>query len=167
LANDNWETPQYIFDWIQSQLPFRLVLDVAASDTNHKCPFYYTKEQDGLSQDWGQKLKDLSIIYGDRIGVWCNPPYSDPAPWVAKIVNEKYYGAFLLPADTSTSWYHDYVLGKAEIRFVKGRISFDGAKKGTPKFGSMIAVYGLTIAPKVIGVKRPDDPRKQRQRAVS
>jgi phage N-6-adenine-methyltransferase len=167
LANDEWETPRYIFDWIQSQLPFRLVLDVAASDTNRKCKSYYTEKQNGLSQDWKYKLELLSLIYGNKIGVWCNPPYSDPEPWVAKICEEKCYGAFLLPADASTVWFHKGVIGKAEIRFIKGRISFDGAKKGSPKFGSMIAVYGLTIAPKVIGVKRPDDPRKQRQRAVS
>jgi phage N-6-adenine-methyltransferase len=163
LANDNWETPQYIFDWIQSQLPFRLVLDVAASDTNHKCPFYYTKEQNGLSQDWGQKLELLSLIYGNKIGVWCNPPYSDPAPWVAKICEEKCYGAFLLPVDISTVWFHKWVIGMAEIRFVRGRISFDGAKKGSPKFGSMIAVYGPDIEPKAISVRRPDDPRKQKR----
>jgi hypothetical protein len=57
------------------------------------------------------------------------------------------------------------VIGRTEIRFVKGRISFDGAKKGSPKFGSMIVIYGPDIEPKAISVWRPDDPRKQRKAA--
>jgi phage N-6-adenine-methyltransferase len=130
LANDEWRTPLYIYNWIKEQLPFIPLLDVAASDINHKCPFYYTKDQDGLSQRWDLRLKDLSIIYGERIGVWCNPPYSDPAPWVEMICDEGFYGAFLLPVDVSTSWYHDFVLGKAEIWHIRGRINFDNTEPG-------------------------------------
>ena len=30
----------------------------------------------------------------------------------------------LLPARTDTRWFHDYILGKAEVRFVRGRLKF-------------------------------------------
>lgn len=54
------------------QKRFRFTLDVAASAENTKLTNYYTKQDNGLAQDWS----------GYR--VYCNPPYSDIAPWVRK-----------------------------------------------------------------------------------
>lgn len=48
---DYWETPQWLFDSLNEKYHF--TLDSAASDENHKCSKYFTKEDDGLSQDWG------------------------------------------------------------------------------------------------------------------
>lgn len=48
---DDWETPQSLFDKLNEH--FHFTLDAAASDSNHKLPRYYTKETDGLIQDWG------------------------------------------------------------------------------------------------------------------
>jgi len=59
-AKDDWETPQIFFDNLNSEFGF--TLDSAASDTNHKCDRYYTKENDGLSQEWDDST-------------YCNPPY--------------------------------------------------------------------------------------------
>ena len=57
---DEWPTPDYIFDELNKEFNFNL--DVCATDHNHKCDQYFTKEIDGLSQDWK--------------GVcWMNPPY--------------------------------------------------------------------------------------------
>ena len=36
---------------------------------------------------------------------------------------------------------HEYVYGKAEIRVLKGRLKFGGAKNSAP-FPSMIVIYG-------------------------
>ncbi len=40
----------------------------------------------------------------------------------------------LIPARTDTTMFHDYILGKAEIRFIKGRVNFeiDGQKSKDP-----------------------------------
>lgn len=46
----------------------------------------------------------------------------------------------LVPSRTDTKWFHNWVYGKAEIRFVKGRIKFGGAKFNAP-FPSMIVIY--------------------------
>ena len=46
----------------------------------------------------------------------------------------------LLPARTDTKWFHDFVLGKAEIRFVKGRLKFGDSKNSAP-FPSMVVVF--------------------------
>ena len=48
----------------------------------------------------------------------------------------------LLPARTDTAWFHEYVYRAAtEIRFLKGRLKFEGAAASAP-FPSMIVVWG-------------------------
>ena len=46
----------------------------------------------------------------------------------------------LLPARTDTRWFHDYIYGKAEVRFVRGRLKFGGSKNSAP-FPSMVVVF--------------------------
>lgn len=50
-STDNWATPQSVFGALNKT--FHFTLDVCASEDNHKCARYFTKEQDGLKQDWG------------------------------------------------------------------------------------------------------------------
>ena len=47
---------------------------------------------------------------------------------------------FLVPARTDTKWFHEYVLNKATIRFIKGRLKFGDSKNSAP-FPSMVLVY--------------------------
>ena len=49
--SDNWATPQAFFDELNGE--FHFDLDAAANERNHKCDRYFTKEVDGLSQEWG------------------------------------------------------------------------------------------------------------------
>lgn len=53
---DNWATPQALFDKLNAV--FHFTLDVCANKDNAKCKRYFTKEQDGLKQDWG------GLLYG-------------------------------------------------------------------------------------------------------
>lgn len=48
---DEWETPQDFFDKLDAE--FHFTLDPCASDENHKCKIYFTKEQNGLQESWG------------------------------------------------------------------------------------------------------------------
>jgi hypothetical protein len=50
---------------------------------------------------------------------------------------------FVLPARTDTRWFHNLVQGKAEVRFVPGRIKFEHAngKKNAAPFPSMVVIY--------------------------
>lgn len=50
-TTDEWETPQDLFDKLNSIFCF--TLDACADEKNHKCEKYFTKEQDGLKQSWG------------------------------------------------------------------------------------------------------------------
>lgn len=110
--NMNWCTPWQLFDSLNKE--FNFVLDAAATDKSAKCKIYFTPETDGLSQDWN---------YGGA--VFCNPPYGRQiGKWVRKAYEEslKMGGAIvlLIPSRTDTSYFHDYIYGKAEIRFLRG-----------------------------------------------
>ena len=64
--------------------------------------------------------------------------------WVKKAYEESRKGAtvvMLLPARTDTRWFHEWVYERAaEIRFLRGRLRFGGAKNSAP-FPSMIVVF--------------------------
>lgn len=125
-----WETPQDFFDELDSE--FHFDLDVCALPENAKCARYYTPEQNGLSQPWA--------------GIcWCNPPYGrEIGSWVRKgflsSVEEGATVVMLLPARTDTRWFHEYIYGKAEVRFIKGRLKFGGSTNSAP-FPSMVVIF--------------------------
>ena len=124
--SNEWETPQAVFDELNREFGF--TLDVAATEANAKCPRFYDRAQDGLKQPWD--------------GVcWCNPPYGrEIAKWVKRAAEVSCTVVMLIPARTDTVWFHDYIYGKAEIRFVRGRLRFSGAKVNAP-FPSMIVIF--------------------------
>lgn len=111
---DQWATPQEFYDQLNDE--FHFTLDPCADESNHKCDKYYTKEQDGLSQDWS----------GER--VFCNPPYGRAiGDWVKKCAECACdIAVMLIPARTDTRWFHQYIYGKTEVRFIKGRLKFGG-----------------------------------------
>ena len=128
---DMWATPQDFFDTLDSE--FHFSLDVCATPENAKCPVFYTPEQDGLAQKWG--------------GVcWCNPPYGrEIGKWVKKAAEAGCTVVMLLPARTDTKWFHDLIYGKAEIRFLRGRLKFGGSKNSAP-FPSMVVIFRRGVA---------------------
>ena len=58
-ATDEWSTPQALFDTLNRV--FHFTLDVCATPENAKCARYFTKEQDGLKQDWGGTLYGATL----------------------------------------------------------------------------------------------------------
>ena len=128
-ASDEWATPQDFFDKLNAEFGF--TLDPCANSDNHKCDKYFTKEQDGLVQDWGTER------------VYCNPPYGRGiGEWVAKCSRHKGLAVMLIPARTDTKWFHEYVYQKlnVEIRFIKGRLKFGTSSNSAP-FPSMVIVF--------------------------
>ena len=132
---DYWETPQSLFDELNAE--FHFTLDAAASDTNHKCEKYFTEQDDGLRQSSAGET------------VFCNPPYGrkETGEWTKKCYEEAKNPSttvvLLIPARTDRASFHDYVLGKAEIRFIRGRLKFElnGTALNTAPFPSMICIW--------------------------
>ena len=50
-TTDLWATPQDFFDKLNEEFHFNL--DPCATKDNAKCAKFFTKEQDGLQQEWG------------------------------------------------------------------------------------------------------------------
>ena len=137
-GRDDWETPDDLFDELNKE--FNFFVDICASDDNKKCDHFIDKETDSLSiPSWGSCPGPI----------WCNPPYGrDIGLWVERCYQESQRGntvVLLIPARTDTKWFHEFVYNKAEIRFIKGRLTFKGAKHNAP-FPSMIVVFRPPIS---------------------
>lgn len=120
---DQWATPQDFFDALNAE--FHFDLDPCADEENHKTPEYFTKDQDGLRQDWS----------GRR--VFCNPPYGRAiSAWVEKSFREGHKDdtlvVMLIPARTDTRYFHDFIKNRAEVRFIPGRLKFGGVSTLLP-----------------------------------
>jgi phage N-6-adenine-methyltransferase len=125
-----WETPQDLFNELNEEFHFQL--DVCATPENAKCKRYFTKEMDGLKQNWRE--------WGGY--KWMNPPYGrEIGLWVKKASEERKV-VCLLPARTDTRWFWDYCYEKpwTRVRFIKGRLKFGGSKNSAP-FPSMIVIF--------------------------
>lgn len=99
------------------------------------CPYNDTPEINGLNLEWPDKT-------------FCNPPYSNPLPWVEKAIEESKKGKFivmLLKCDTSTKAYFKLHQAGAHILLFNGRLkykkkewSYDG--KVALTFPSMLVI---------------------------
>jgi phage N-6-adenine-methyltransferase len=124
-----WPTPQPFFDALNAE--FQFTLDACATPENAKCIRYFTADDDGLTQRWTGV-------------VWMNPPYgTSMRQWVRKAYEEAQHGAIvvaLVPCRTDTRWWHDYVMRAAEVRLVRGRLTFTGGSQPAP-FPNAVAVF--------------------------
>lgn len=128
--SDEWSTPQTIFDELNKE--FNFDLDPCSTNINHKTPLYYTANDNGLIKDWSNHK------------VFVNPPYSNIKEWVKKSFYEGHKDntlvVLLIPARTDTRYFHDYILHRAEIRFIKGRLKFGDSDNSAP-FPSMVVIF--------------------------
>ena len=83
---------------------------------------------------------------GGGVAFFCNPPYGrkTTGEWIEKCYKEAQKEnttvVALIPARTDTKFFHDYIYGKAEIRFIKGRLKFGNSKDAAP-FPSMVIIF--------------------------
>ena len=128
IHKDDWETPDYLLKELEEE--FGTMFD--------PCPI--NSNMDGLLVNW------LSPAF-------VNPPYSRilKEKFIRKSYNESLKGKtiiMLLPVSTSTKIFHEVIYPNAEIRFIKGRVSFKGTNtKGEyvtnkkPMHDSMICIF--------------------------
>ncbi len=123
----DWTTPKILFNKLNQEFNFEY--DLAADKNNALCAKFYTKDNDGLKQNW------------DGI-CWLNPPYGDKSSkmvdWIKKSYNDSQINpnltvVMLIPARTNTKWFHNYCMKAAEVRFICGRPKFGDSKHGLPQ----------------------------------
>ncbi len=120
---DNWRTPTDLYDELDKEFDFDF----------DPCPLNSTF--DGLKIDWRKRC-------------FVNPPYSKVKEFLIKAHEEIKKGntevaVFLTFANTDTKFFHNYIYGKAEIRFIEGRLKFmdeEGNTKNSAMRPSMIAI---------------------------
>jgi len=134
---NSWSTDPRIFDALDQE--FNFGLDAAASNENHKCDTYMTKDHDSLIMDWSFNSKS----------VWINPPYGRGmiSAFMQKAIEQKNKGVtsvFLVPATMEAGWLP---IGKvSEIRIITGgRLSFYHPITNKPVTGntkgSMVVIF--------------------------
>lgn len=115
----DWKTPKAVYQVLDSEFAFDY----------DPCPV--NPQFDGLSVEWGKSN-------------FVNPPYGNEIPkWIKKGYEEHLKGktvVFLIPSRTDTRWWHDYCMKAKEIRFIKGRLKFDGQANPAP-FPSAIIIF--------------------------
>jgi len=89
LTSDEWYTPRWIFD--AAGLVFDMDVCAPVAPEFRTCPArqYLTVVEDGLTTPW-------------RGLTWCNPPFSNPAPWVHRWT--QFAGGLLLVPASNSHW---------------------------------------------------------------
>ena len=110
---DDWETPPHIFQEACDYFAVSPLLDVCATEKNSLCKYHYSEN---------------SLDKPYNLDFFCNPPYSEVKHWIRKCylehVKHNVSGLMLIFAKTDVIAWHEYIFGKAEILFLKGRLHF-------------------------------------------
>lgn len=107
--NDDWKTPQDLYDSLDKEFHFDF----------DPCPFKHDITLwNGLEIEWG-------------CSNFVNPPYSRKLKeeFIRKAYLEYLKNkivVMLLPVSTSTKIFHEIIYPNCEIRFLKGRVKFEG-----------------------------------------
>jgi len=111
---DDWATPRELYDLLDKEFDFDF----------DPCPL--NPNFDGLEIRWGERN-------------FVNPPYSRmlKEAFIRKAFEQSQKGrlsVMLLPVSTSTKIFHEVIYHNAEIRFLKGRVKFEGVNT----FGKLV-----------------------------
>lgn len=148
---DDWRTPPELYARLEREFGFAWDAActfqncLAPSGAHYGGPHGFPQTGDALAMSWP--------ISGP---IWMNPPYSNLKPWLsrAREAGLRTPVVCLLPADTSTRWWFDFVACSAyEVRFIRGRVRFhtpDGGGIHKTKGGG-----GSTVGPSAIVIYSP------------
>lgn len=165
LEIDNRATDPAYFDSLNRRFG-GFTVDVAADERNRKAERYFDVRADGLTQPWA----------GER--VWCNPPFSNLRPWVAKAWAE--WGSekppelivMLLPANrTEQKWWQELVERRRDrqgsplrTEFIPGRLRFVAGDQirsnERPPFGCCLLIWQDDAQLRLSGSERNDERSK-------
>ena len=105
-VRDKWQTPAKLYNELHNEFTFDF----------DPCPIEWSPDthEDGLTIEWGERT-------------FCNPPYSLTKQFIKKAHEEAQKGKIvimLINVITDTIAFHEYIYGKQEVRFIKGRLHF-------------------------------------------
>lgn len=128
MKNDNWTTPNKLFEFQNSR--FNFTVDAAASSKNTKCDSFFNKKENFLKVAY-----DSSCLW-QNVRIFCNPPYSLDKEFAEACLylyqNFKVPSYLLLPQRGDRIWYNKLLKQTKGVRNepFTGRIHFGNAKSG-------------------------------------
>lgn len=116
LKDDEFETPQWLYDQLCIKHQIFPKLDVSATQLNKKCDRFYSMVDNALEQDWKED-------------VWQNHPHSLHEQFAEKDYNEWEDNNInilsIWPANCGrTTYWHKYIENIAEYNMIAGAIRF-------------------------------------------
>jgi site-specific DNA-methyltransferase (adenine-specific) len=142
---EDWGTPAPLWDALHDEFCF--TVDAAASPENALLPTYWTAEQSALLQDWQGHM------------VYINPPFSHGAlaAFARKAWEETRQlnttAVMLCPVKSDQRWWGQWAI-RSQIRFLRGRVTFEGAKSAFPVPCALL-VFGLDYGPGMVQMEIP------------
>lgn len=132
-ASDEWYTPPEIF----TALGLTFDLDPCSPGPGHWVPAsrIYTKEDDGLAQEWEPGTVFLNPPFGGRNG---------HVPWLQRFLRHG-NGIAIVRAYTSAAWFHDHAIQAQTMLFPRGKTKFirpDGSVGTAPGHGVVLLGMG-------------------------
>ena len=145
MANDTWRTPLEVIEFIESKFGY-IDIDLCSSDENKVCELNINEDDDFLLEKHMKENRWIEL--GDL--AWCNPPYSNPLPFVKQCIQWAKHGyavAGILNFDPSTKWFVELINANALIMpIIGGRISFLD-ENGVPAKGNNKPQFMFYLAP--------------------
>jgi hypothetical protein len=122
-ASQHWATPEKAYQDLNAEFHFDY----------DPCPL--KSDRDLKLETWGKR-------------VFLNPPYGrETETWLRLAYNHSRKGNLvvcLIASRTDTKWWHEIVMKADEIRFLRGRLRFNGSKINAP-FPSAVVVFGKAV----------------------
>lgn len=136
--------------WNEISKEFNFTLDACASDENHLCAKYYTKNNSCLDKDWTDEVVYCHPMFDIYIGKFVEKCYKE-------MTENRVLSVMLIPASTHTRYFHKFIYKKpnVEVRFlekpVKGfRFLHDGGiEDDTSKIGYIKPLMLVIFRPEV------------------
>jgi len=140
---EDWETPKWLFDFLNGECQFNFSIDLAATKDNRLCSNYVSPENDFLKLGADGVKNNLFWFHNfDRYWCWCNPPYGPRglSSWIKPLLEIDNIVA-LVPASVGAKWFTPIWQQSDVIVFLKKRLKFGNAEAGA-MFDSALFLKG-------------------------
>ena len=110
--SDQWQTPMWLFDQLNEE--FNFDIDLAATRENSKCKHFCWDFLNSLTGSIDSNCIGTIYDYLEHEVVkgaaFCNPPYSDPKPFIEKCweLSKQIKIVMLVKCDPSTRWWSTF-----------------------------------------------------------
>jgi site-specific DNA-methyltransferase (adenine-specific) len=102
-------TPTDIWENLSKQ--FNFTLDACASDENHLCEKYYTKDNSCLDKSWEGETVYCHPMFDINIGKFAEKCYNEN-------INNNVESVMLIPASTHTRYFHKYIYHNPNVQII-------------------------------------------------